>query len=107
MEVQEAIVRLTYLCSTIPTLAQEVNENELSFKPVQDKWSKKEIFGHLIDSAANNHQRFIRIQFENEPNFFYEQDQWNKLSHYNEMNTEHIIQFWKQYNQANSTRKPG
>ena len=27
------------------------------------KWSPKEIVGHLIDSAANNHQRFIRAQF--------------------------------------------
>ena len=25
-------------------------------------WSVKEIVGHLIDSASNNHQRFVRLQ---------------------------------------------
>jgi hypothetical protein len=29
-----------------------------------DKWTLKEMVGHLVDSAANNHQRFIRLQFE-------------------------------------------
>jgi len=98
MDVQNAIERLHFLIHTIPALAQQINENEFSFKPQPNKWSKKEILGHLIDSAANNHQRFIRIQHENEPRFFYEQDQWNKSSYYNEMRTEHIIQFWRLYN---------
>ena len=31
-------------------------------KPNLKKWSRKELLGHLIDSAANNHQRFVRIQ---------------------------------------------
>ncbi len=26
------------------------------------KWSRKQILGHLIDSAVNNHQRFVRAQ---------------------------------------------
>src|SRR5229473_1548246 len=30
----------------------------------EGKWSRKEILGHLIDSAANNHQRFVRLQHE-------------------------------------------
>src|SRR5580698_1866581 len=29
-------------------------------------WSRKEILGHLIDSAANNHQRFVRGQLDRE-----------------------------------------
>ena len=29
-----------------------------------EKWVRKEILGHLIDSAANNHQRFIRAQYD-------------------------------------------
>jgi hypothetical protein len=34
----------------------------LTFRPSEDAWSIKEITGHLIDSAANNHQRFVRLQ---------------------------------------------
>ena len=26
------------------------------------KWTPKQIIGHLIDSASNNHQRFVRAQ---------------------------------------------
>ena len=32
-------------------------------KLAEDKWSLREIIGHLIDSASNNHQRFVRLQF--------------------------------------------
>ena len=38
--------------------------NERSAIPnAEGKWSPKQIVGHLIDSAANNHQRFVRAQF--------------------------------------------
>ena len=31
-------------------------------RSVAEKWSRKEILGHLIDSAANNHQRFVALE---------------------------------------------
>ena len=37
--------------------------DQISFKASPDNWSKKEILGHLIDSAANNHQRFVRAAY--------------------------------------------
>ncbi|HEX9422435.1 MAG TPA: hypothetical protein VF899_04280, partial [Pyrinomonadaceae bacterium] len=41
------------------------------------KWSPKEIIGHLIDSASNNHQRFVRAQFSDDLIFAgYEQEGW-------------------------------
>jgi hypothetical protein len=39
-----------------------VDEGITHIRPDQDKWSLKEIIGHLIDSASNNHQRFVRLQ---------------------------------------------
>jgi hypothetical protein len=33
-----------------------------SKKPGPDKWCRREVLGHLIDSALNNHQRFVRAQ---------------------------------------------
>lgn len=63
------------------------------------KWSKKEIMGHLIDSAANNHQRFVRLQIQdNIPLLQYNQNEWVKLQHYNERPWNEIIQLWHSYN---------
>lgn len=90
--------RLNTLIKTIPGLLAGIAEAEFSVKIAPDKWSKKEILGHLIDSATNNHQRFIRGQFEHIPTISYDQNQWNKLNYYNEMSSKHIIQFWTIYN---------
>ena len=41
------------------------------------KWSPREIIGHLIDSASNNHQRFVRALFQDDLVFpGYDQDAW-------------------------------
>ena len=48
------------LISAVEPQLSRMNYDEMSFKPDPHKWSKKEILGHLIDSAANNHQRFVR-----------------------------------------------
>ncbi|MHA4740090.1 DinB family protein [Dyadobacter sp. MSC1_007] len=98
MDIQNSAQRLRWLCEIIPTLIKAIPESDFTSKPAPGKWSKKEILGHLIDSAANNHQRFIRIQAENEPVIFYDQDQWNTLSHYNETESDQVIQLWKWYN---------
>ena len=71
---------------------------EFERKPAPGKWSKKEILGHLIDSATNNHQRFIRVQFENKPTIFYDQDNWVHYNHYNDLPTKQLIRFWTIYN---------
>ncbi len=94
----KSINRLQYLCEIIPPLLTAIPEKDFSFKPSPIKWSKKEILGHLIDSATNNHQRFVRIQFENVPNITYNQDNWNNHSYHNQVDSEHLIKFWELYN---------
>jgi hypothetical protein len=62
-------------------------------------WSRKEILGHLIDSAANNHQRFVRGQLSRElvlPK--YEQERWVELERFQERDWNELIQFWMAYN---------
>ena len=90
--------RLSHLCEMIPPLLHQIPEEEFSFKPGPEKWSRKEILGHLVDSAANNHQRFIRAQYEEMPTIIYDQNKWNALSHYNQQNTDELIGFWTLYN---------
>src|SRR5688572_12617744 len=96
--IKETINRLDHLLKTIPDLLHKIPENEFRQKPKPEKWSKQEILGHLIDSAANNHQRFIRIQYENDPAIVYDQDKWNAHHHYNELSKDFVIEFWWLYN---------
>ena len=75
------------------------SEDESGKKPAPDKWGKKEILGHLIDSAANNHQRFVRMQLDNNLKLqSYEQEQWVSIQHYNTVSWNELIRFWEAYN---------
>src|SRR5947209_4924131 len=63
------------------------------------KWSPREELGHLIDSATNNHVRFVRVAIG--PEFRgpgYAQDDWVRLHNYRNMPWETITTFWFQYN---------
>ena len=52
----DSIDRLEYLCNIIPDLLTAIDDKTFNEKVNPEKWSKKEIVGHLIDSATNNHQ---------------------------------------------------
>jgi len=95
---QPTIDRLTYICNTIPAILKAIPDADFSHKPTPGKWSKKEILGHLIDSATNNHQRFVRVQFEETPFIIYNQDNWNLFSHHQDIPGSQVITFWELYN---------
>lgn len=46
----------------IATKLRDIDEERASRNPTPGKWSFEDIIGHLVDSAANNHQRFVRMQ---------------------------------------------
>lgn len=96
--ITEAIDRLGKLLGTVPARLYEIDLASYDAKPNPAKWSKKEIIGHLIDSATNNHQRFIRIQIEDLPSIRYDQDKWVTAGHYQSMNAHDLIRFWEAYN---------
>lgn len=61
----------------------------------------KQILGHLVDSAANNHQRIVRLQYNKElvfPDYQQDNDLWVALQDYQHADWETTIQFWKYYN---------
>ncbi|MFK7807958.1 MAG: DinB family protein [Saprospiraceae bacterium] len=95
---QESINRLNFILNTAPDLLMEINEESMANKPFPNKWSKKEILGHLIDSATNNHQRFVRAQFELDPEIGYDQNRWNEFNFYQKIDSPQIISFWTTYN---------
>jgi len=64
-----------------------------------DKWSPKQVIGHLVDSAANNHQRFVRAQQGAELVFpGYEQDHWVTCQRYNDRSWDELTTLWRTYN---------
>jgi hypothetical protein len=71
-----------------------ISENDLSKKPSPEKWSKKEIMGHMIDSAQNNIRRFIVAQYEDKPTIIYKQDKWVAISQYQHYNQADLINLW-------------
>ena len=66
----------------------------------EGKWSPREIVGHLIDSASNNHQRFVRAQFTDDLVFAgYEQEGWVRAQNYQGEDWAELVQLWRSYNQ--------
>jgi hypothetical protein len=86
----------------IETSAEQLcllSEKKSETRKVKDKWSPKEIIGHLIDSAANNHQRFVRAQFKEDLVFpGYDQDRWVSSQYYRQASWNELIALWKRYN---------
>src|SRR5688500_4934895 len=78
---------------------REIPPEESAHKSSHDKWSIKEVLGHLIDSAANNHHRFVRAQFTDDLVFpGYEQEKWVNAQRYNDEAWSDMIQLWSSYN---------
>jgi hypothetical protein len=76
-----------------------MNEDTLAVKSSPNEWSKKEILGHLIDSAANNHQRFVRAVYQVADQFpTYDQNQWIRIQQYNGIPWSTLVAFWVAYN---------
>jgi hypothetical protein len=77
----------------IPEELNRMTEKELNHRPMPHKWSKKEILGHLCDSALNNMNRFIKIQYEEHPYVIqsYNQDQWVLIQNYQERPLDEIV----------------
>lgn len=68
-------------------------------RPAPGRWSPREIVGHLIDSASNNHQRFVRAQFQEELVFpGYDQDAWVSVQQYQEAEWTRLIELWQAFN---------
>jgi hypothetical protein len=82
-----------------------MSEEEISNRPLPNKWSKKEILGHLCDSAINNIGRFIKIQYE-EPVYriqSYNQDQWVKVQGYQDRPLDEIVNLFQALNKQIAT----
>ena len=90
--------------AVISTVDEFLNELETQLVNWEDKaeterWSAKEIIGHLIDSAQINLQRFVRCTYEDGFKLVYFQDEWVMAQHYQQTDIKDLLQLWRLLNQ--------
>jgi hypothetical protein len=80
-------------------LNADISSAQWDYKPFPDKWSKKQIIGHLIDSAMINLQRFVRCTFEENFKLTYEQVEWVEAQRYQQADIKELLALWESLNQ--------
>ncbi|VTP96410.1 DinB family protein [Sphingobacterium daejeonense] len=96
--IEEAIQSLEKYIVQFPELLRSMKYSDFEHKSAVDKWSKKEILGHLIDSAINNLTRFIVAQHQENPVIQYDQVEWCKSNHHQIAELNHLISLWESLN---------
>ena len=90
---------LTLIDAAAPVLAQ-VDEQQSIQPLLAGGWSRKQLVGHLIDSASNNHQRFVRASLQPSLDFpAYDQDGNVRTQHFQQASWPMLVTLWRSYNQ--------
>ncbi len=80
---------------------QRLSDEIIEARPDSGEWSIKEIFGHLIDSASNNHQRFVRLQIADNltfPDYSQDNNTWIAIQNYQEAPWDELFAMWRYCN---------
>lgn len=95
----EIASQLVYIVDAAAQQLQAVPEARLAATPGGEGWSPRQVLGHLIDSAANNHPRFVRARFMDDLVFpGYDQEQWVQAQYYEEEPWLELVELWRAYN---------
>jgi len=100
LDTDAAMKQLEKHMESFPVNLRQLSSAELLNKPVPGKWSKKEILGHLIDSAINNLKRFTEIQFLPQPYKVVSYDQVNLVivNDYQNLPLDQLLDLWQVLN---------
>jgi hypothetical protein len=97
-KITEKITELTdHWVPILENLPDDLLMNKLNWQ----KRSIKQVVGHMVDSASNNHQRMVRLQYNKElvfPDYRQDNDLWITIQNYQDANWQNIVQLWKFYN---------
>lgn len=92
---ERAVLEHLPLLRAIPDGPETTRPN----RPTGEGWSRREELGHLVDSAVNNHQRFVRASLAGEysgPG--YEADVWVAAHRYAETPWADLVEIWRAHN---------
>jgi DinB superfamily len=96
----DAAAGLKNVLATVPSRLSAISDHDASQPRIVGKWSCKQILGHLIDSAANNHHRFVRAQIEKSLEMpGYTQNEWVSTQLYQQRNWIGLVTLWTTYNE--------
>ena len=95
---EKSILQLQSIIDNYGNQLDVLNEAEWMDKPNPAKWSRKEVLGHLIDSAQNNIRRFIVAQYEDKPKIVYAQDLWVTAANYHNYVINDLVTLWRLLN---------
>jgi hypothetical protein len=80
-------------------LFQQVDETRTTRRLKPEGWCAREVLGHLIDSACNNHRRFVMGQSPTTTQFDgYDQDEWVRQQRYDKVPWRDLVALWTAYN---------
>lgn len=95
----QSLSALRTLIDELPARLTNLSEEQVRQKRSPSEWSIKEELGHLLDSAANNHQRIVRAQLEDNPAMpGYDGDKWVALHRYQDREWLSLVAIWAALN---------
>ncbi|MGC1300154.1 MAG: DinB family protein [Alloacidobacterium sp.] len=87
-------------CEAIRHSLLEVPEDVAGLPWRAGGWTRKQVLGHMIDSAANNHQRFVRAALDGSyTGPFYAQEGWVAVHGYSDMAWSTLLGWWQTYHE--------
>ena len=97
--IQATVKRLNEILFELPGKIKGIPEDNLN-AVLPGKWSKKEILGHLCDSAVNNLSRVIMAQYSKQPFQIikYEQEEWVRVNGYRNHSIDYVLNLWSTLN---------
>src|SRR5450432_4288813 len=91
---EKSIQQLQFIIVSYGEQLNGLTEDEWMYTSNPSKWSKKEVLGHLIDSAQTNIRRFIVAQYEEQPKIVYAQDNWVAAANYQNYISYDLVDLW-------------
>src|ERR1051325_138262 len=99
MTVDETATELRSIANSFSQELLAADARAAARRPRPPGWSAKEVLGHLIDSAANNNQRFVRAQQTDTLQLpGYEQNHWVESQGYQDADWLHLVTLWTHLN---------
>ncbi len=95
----DALADFRQTIETATPRLQAISAQEARRPCAEGKWSAQQLIGHLIDSATNNHHRFVLAQLKDDLVFpGYQQEEWVRVQHYDAAAWPVLVQLWQSYN---------
>jgi hypothetical protein len=96
---KELSEQLLFIVDSAEQKLRRVPDRETTCPVLRGGWSRKQVIGHLIDSASNNHQRFVRAAVQGSLEFpSYDQDENVRVQAHQDANWYLLVSLWAAYN---------